>query len=504
MITPERMRALEANAAWLGVPRHLLMENAGAAVARELLKRRATSKRILVFAGLGNNGGDGFAAARHLANSGADVSVVLLGNPELIATVEARANWQALRNMRRSVRCYAIQDSADLRAWRGTRADAIVDAVLGTGIEGELREPVATAARIINAARAYKVAVDVPTGVDPLTGSAARNSVKCDLTVTFHDVKPGLKRAERCVGKVVVADIGIPREADTTAGPGDVLMALPKRRPESHKGEHGRLLVVGGGSRYTGAPALVGLAALRSGVDLATIAAPEEAASIISSFSPDLITIRLPGRDLEPNALPKLEEHLERSTAVVVGPGLGTSTATRDAVTKLARRIAETRPELPLLFDADGLKVMAAERRLLRNPRWLVTPHAREFELLTGMDLPSDIEGRLENVKAAARELGCVMLLKAHIDIAAAPSGEFALNYTGNPGMTVGGTGDVLAGTIGAFLSQGTETFRSAVAGAFICGRAGDLCRKERGYEFMASDVIEKLPTVFEEVRSYG
>jgi NAD(P)H-hydrate epimerase len=283
------------------------------------------------------------------------------------------------------------------------------------------------------------------------------------------------------------------------AGKEDVLAVLPKRRPEAHKGEYGRLLVVGGSSRYTGAPALVGLAALRSGVDLAVVAAPAETALVISSFSPDLITIRLKCHDLEPAALSQLREDIKRATAVVVGSGLGTLARTRDAVVELARTLAKT--ELPVLFDADGLKAMATERELLRNPRWVTTPHAREFELLTGMDLPKDTAGRAEEVKKAAKELGCIILLKAHVDVIASPDGKVALNQTGNPGMTVGGTGDVLAGIVGAFLSQGAEPFRAALAGAWVCGRAGDLCMKKKGYEFLASDVIEELPEVFKEVR---
>jgi NAD(P)H-hydrate epimerase len=502
MITPQRMRGLEANAAWLGIPRLLLMENAGAAVAREVAKRGIAGKRVLIFAGLGNNGGDGFVAARHLANAGASVEVVLLGDPKLIATTEARTNWQALQNMRRGIKCLVVRDSSELRTLKGKKVDVVIDAMLGIGAAGRLREPISSAARLINSMRAYKVAVDVPTGVDALTGETSSEAVRCHLTVTFHDVKPGLEKARRHAGEVVVADIGLPREAETTAGPGDVLMALPERRPEAHKGEHGRLLVVGGGSSYTGAPALVALAALRSGVDLATIAAPAEAATAISSFSPDLIVAKLPGKDLTPEALPELRRQLERCTAAVIGPGLGMLDATREAVVEFARELVKGYPELPVLFDADGLKAIAPERKLLRNRGWVLTPHAREFELLTGIDLPADVEGRLEQVRTAAKELGCVLLLKAHVDIVASPDGEFALNYTGNPGMTVGGTGDVLAGIVGAFLAQGVEPFRAAVAGAFACGRAGDLCKLEKGYEFTAFDVVQKLPAVFSEVRT--
>ena len=281
----------------------------------------------------------------------------------------------------------------------------------------------------------------------------------------------------------------------------DVRAVLPKRRPEAHKGDFGRLLVVGGSSRYTGAPALLGLAALRSGVDLVTIAAPAEAAKIISSFSPDLITVKLPCEDLEPASLALVGEELKRCEAVAIGSGLGTLPQTHDAVIGLAKTLAEKFPRLPALFDADGLKAVASERSLLKNPKWVLTPHAREFELLTGSDLPTDVKGRVDHVALAAKELSCVILLKSHVDVIASPDGEVVLNRTGNPGMTVGGTGDVLAGIVGAFLAQGVEPFKAALAGAFVSGRAGDLCLKEKGYEFVASDVIEKLPEVFREAR---
>jgi NAD(P)H-hydrate epimerase len=285
------------------------------------------------------------------------------------------------------------------------------------------------------------------------------------------------------------------------AGKGDVRAVIPKRWPESHKGDFGRLLVVGGGSRYVGAPALVGLAALRSGVDLAIITAPEKTAWTINSFSPDLITVKLPCRDLEPSALSELLSELERSTAVVVGPGLGTLAKTRDAVIELARTLREKHPALPVLFDADGLKALASDRGLAQGMPWVLTPHAGEFKILTGAELPPDMQGRVEQVQSAAKGLGCTVLLKAHVDIIASAGGNLKLNYTGNPGMTVGGTGDVLSGIVGAFLAQGIDPFRAAVAGAWACGRAGDLCLRDKGYEFVASDLIEKLPEVFREAR---
>lgn len=284
-------------------------------------------------------------------------------------------------------------------------------------------------------------------------------------------------------------------------GKADVRNVIPKRGPESHKGDFGRLLIVGGGSRYAGAPALVGLAALRSGVDLAVIAAPEKTAWAINSFSPDLITVKLSGQDLELSNLPDIYDELNRSSAIVVGPGLGSHSKTHEAVIKLAKTLMENHQNMPALFDAEALKALASKRDLLKGMPWVVTPHAGEFKILTGHGLPADLPGRVEQVKKAALEFGCAFVLKGHVDIIASSHGNMKLNYTGNPGMTVGGTGDVLSGIVGAFLSQGASPFDAAAAGAWVCGRAGDLCLRDMGYEFLASDVINKLPDVFKEVR---
>ncbi len=285
------------------------------------------------------------------------------------------------------------------------------------------------------------------------------------------------------------------------AGKVDVRAVLPTRRQDSHKGDFGRLLIIGGGSRYVGAPALTGLAALRCGVDLATIAAPEKTAWVMNSLSPDLITIKLPCEDLGPRVLQEIFAELKRSTAVVMGPGLGSNGETLDASVELAYKLRRSHPKLPALFDADGLKALTSDPILMRWMPWVLTPHAGEFKILTGSNLPSELSGRIKLVIMTAEKLRCVVLLKSHVDIISSPNGELKLNYTGNAGMTVGGTGDVLSGIVGAFLAQGAEPFKAAVAGAWACGRAGDLCLAEKGYEFLASDVIDKLPEVFKEVR---
>ncbi len=269
---------------------------------------------------------------------------------------------------------------------------------------------------------------------------------------------------------------------------------IPTRRPDSHKGDNGRVLVVGGSEQFVGAPALAALAALRSGADLAVIAAPEQAAWIINSFSPDLITIKLPGRVLTPRALQRLGRAVQRSDAVVLGPGLGDMPATLRAVRVLLSRLRNKKA----VVDADALKALPSSRL---SRRWVLTPHRGEFERIVGKALSGKRAKDISVMRVWAEKQEVTLLLKSPRDVVVAPDGKTALNPTGNAGMTVGGTGDVLAGIVGALLAQGLQPFEAACCAAWICGRAGDLCAREKGYEFVASDVIEKLPEVFAELR---
>lgn len=503
MIEIDRMRALEANSAWRGVSRKLLMENAGAQLVKELLERKQPN-RVNIFAGTGNNGGDGLVAARHMVNRGVKIGLVLLGRPRDIISQSAQENWQALTQMEDEIDFHIVRDSKEVSSLSNLEADVDVDAMLGTGISGRLREPIASAVEMINNRETYTAAVDVPTGLNPETGEIFENAVESDLTVTFHDSKPGLEKAEeKHVGDLNVADIGVPKAAEKRTGPGDVQMAISPRRLNSHKGQNGRVLVVGGGSRYVGAPALAGMAALKSGADLATIAISSKSTGIINSFSPDLITLDLPGEDLKAEAVSKIEAELRNSTALIVGPGLGMEDVTKEAVMKLMKVLSDDYSNLPVLLDADGLKIVSEKPDLLEDTNCLLTPHSGEFELLSGSDLPESDKERRDKLARVARELNIPILLKAHNDICASPDGRVVLNDTGNPGMTVGGTGDVLAGITGAFLSQGSEPFRAAAAGSFVCGLAGDLCSQEKGYEFTASDVKDSIPNAISNSKEY-
>ena len=495
-VTSRDMRALEINSEYFGVSRLVLMENAGRAMASEIASRFKPSKSVAIFCGLSGNGGDGFVAARHLSSMGFKITIVLAGRAREITDIPTQENWNALRFLKEAIHIYEVYDSTLVPQ---ITADIVVDALLGTGTKGKLRPPILQMTRKINAMEAFRVAVDVPTGIDSDTGGVLGDAVKADLTVTFHRTKKGLEKAKKHTGELVVKEIGLPKQFENFAGPGDVLVITKSRPSESHKGDFGRLLVIGGSETFSGAPTLVALGAMRTGVDLAYVAAPEKTAEAISSMSPDLITIKLKGEHLNPDNIHELEPYIERVDAVAMGPGLGLHHETVDAVKALVKTVENSAK--PLLLDADGLKAYAAFKWKLKVPL-VLTPHAGEYAILTGRKLGGDIEEKVADVQKTAEQLGAVILLKGATDIIC-DGKRFKLNFTGNPGMTVGGTGDVLSGIVSAFLSQKRDAFEAAAAGAFVNGAAGDFVFEEKGYHMVASDLVEWIPQVLNDPMSH-
>lgn len=496
-ITSREMRSLELNSKYYGVPRLLLMENAGNAVACETAARVKQGRRIAVFCGLGGNGGDGFVAARHLSAMGFAVNVFIAGKAGEITDKATSLNYGAISHLRTSVQVHEVPDISSLLSQNET--DVIIDALLGTGTKGKLRPPILDLVRKINASDAFKIAVDVPTGIDSDTGNVLGEAVKADVTVTFHRVKPGLLKAKKYVGDLVVRSIGIPREIEQFVGPGDVTRLTSARPSGAHKGDFGRLLVIGGSETYTGAPALVALGAMRTGVDLIYVAAPEKTARVISSLTPDMITIKLSGEYLNPANVAELKEHIQRADAVAFGPGLGTHTDTVKTVDPIVRLIE--RAQKPLLLDADALKAFARTRHKLKVPA-VLTPHAGEYAILEGKELPESLDGKIKMVKDTAKALDAVLLLKGNVDIVT-NGVQVKLNFTGNPGMTVGGTGDVLSGIIGGLMAQKVDAFEAAIAGAFVNGAAGDFVFAEKGFHMVASDLVEWIPKVLNNPMSH-
>jgi len=510
-IKAEEMHAIDVNCEYLGVSRLMLMENAGAETAKAILRRvNVKGKKVVIVAHTGNKGGDGFVTARHLSTLGAKVLLVLLGDPEKIRTDEARRNWKIVCEMESSIERIIIKDSSMIKylAEAAREADIIIDALLGTGIRGTLRSPILEAVKIINEAGekgAYIVSIDIPTGINPNTGEILGAAIKANLTVTHHKPKIGMltKEAKNYVGELYVANIGIPPEAELFTGPGDVLIAIKERKPTAHKGEFGRIVIIGGSKDYTGAPALAALAALRAGADLTIIIAPSRVASAIRSYSPNLIVREYQGEYLNDEGVTLALTEAEKADAIIIGPGLSLRSKVIESTTKLIEELKNAGKKI--VIDADAIKACSTKTEVLKELKGVITPHAGEFRILTGEKLPPEEEGwkkRIEIVRREAEKLKITILLKAHYDIISNGT-RVKVNRTGNPGMTVGGTGDVLAGLTAAFLAWGDDPFKAAVASSFINGLAGDIAVQEKGYHILASDLLEAIPKAFMIVEKY-
>jgi len=486
-MTPKDMMVIDANTEELGIPKASLMENSGHCLA-EIISGISKPCKISIYAGTGGNGGDGFVAARYLLNKGFEVNVYLLAHPSQIKSGESRRNWEVLQKINvglNNLKICVLEDSSDLQI---TDSDVIVDALLGTGVEGKLREPISSAVDVINNSLAIKVAADVPSGLDPLTGKVFDKAVKADITVTFHRIKLGLKDAKKgYVGNIHVCDIGIPNEAEIFTGPGD-LLRFNKRNKWSHKGQNGKVLVIGGSRDYSGAPAIAALSSLKSCVDLAIVATPSNVSNIIKSYSPDLIVKNLSKDFITPNDVDKILEFSKNIDSLVIGCGMGLEDETGVALKHLIDKIRK-----PMVIDADALKLVDIDLIEKIDSNIVLTPHANEFKELFGIKVPEKLEDKIQTVLKASVNCGATVLMKGAVDIIAS-NDKFRLNFTGNPGMTVGGTGDCLAGLVGGLLARGHEEYEAAFLGAYINGRAGDLAALKYGYNFTTSDLLKFIP----------
>ena len=488
-ITSDEMQAAEYNSEYLGVTHFQLMEAVGAKAAQEIATRLRgkPNPRIHVIAGPGKNGGDGFAIARHLASQGYKVKVTLVARTSDVHDESAKQQLDTIVQMTDSIQFESLPDSSQLRP---VEADIILDAILGYGVRGELRQPLLGAVRIINRSKGYKIGLDLPSGLDSDTGEPHGDAVKADLTISLHKIKQGLTKAPQYTGETIALPIGIPPEAETYTGPGDFKILWKPRPATAHKGDYGRLLIIGGSENFTGAPAFSALAATKCGTDLVYVASPAKTSDIIASYSPDLITVKLPGDHLNLRALPELSKWIATADAIVLGPGIGLHDETVDTVKKLISELGDQTK--PMVLDADALKIFGRSRRRLRNPT-VLTPHQGEFAQVLQRKISPDTQLRQEAAKQLATETGAVVVLKGDLDIIADAT-RLKMNRTGNPYMTVGGTGDVLTGIIGAFLAQKVEPFKAAAAGAFLNGLAGDMLMIEKGPTVTPLALVDHIP----------
>ena len=450
MISPLDSRVLDINSEMLGIEVDELMANAGEALA-DVITDLYSGKRILFVCGTGNNGGDGYVAARLL-----EADVAFFKEPKTVAAMNA---FRKIEN-----RPIQFEESI-LKDY-----DVIVDCVLGTGVSGEVRAPYSDYIRSVNGCGKTIISCDVPSGF----GTSL--CVRPKVTVTFHDIKEGMDESN--CGNIIVADIGIPEEAYTFVGSGDMLR-YPTPEDESHKGQNGRLLIIGGGP-YTGAPAMAGMAALRVGVDLVHIATPESSFQAVASACPTYIVHKLKGDRLDTDSMEYLIEMSKGMDTVLIGPGLGADEGTRRAIVEFIERC-----DRPMVVDADGVTSFRGD---IPKKNIVFTPHRGEFEKLARGAEPQDF----------AEKNQCTVVLKGHTDVIT-DGRRTRKNNAGTPAMTVGGTGDVLAGTIAGLLAKGMDPFDAGCLGAYICGRAGEKSFDEFSYGMLPTDIIDNIARVLRE-----
>jgi hydroxyethylthiazole kinase-like uncharacterized protein yjeF len=487
-VTTEQIRQLDQRTIAAGTSGEELMERAGYAVAKTAVQflKRSDSRSALLFAGKGNNGGDAFVAARHLAAAGCEPTVVLFCRRDEL-------HGDALTHFQRMVGVKITEWPCEPQG-----AGVIVDGLLGTGLRGDVCEPYAGAVKFINGLRLPVVAIDIPSGLDSDTGEVHGTCVRADVTVTMGLPKIGLLKpvATDFVGRIEVADIGFSREfvdefqtEVELLTSSDVTKLLPRRRRSAHKGDFGHLLVIAGSEGYTGAPVICAHAAARAGVGLVTLAVTRDIYPIVaSSCPPEVMPRPVTFDELTPN-------YLSQFDAIALGPGLGQKPEVQKAVWKLV-----TSASARMVADADALNALAHGVAALKKVkgRMMVTPHPGEMARLVGKSAKEVQAQRWEIARGFAQEYGVVTVLKGAGTVVADHSGKLWINSTGNPGMAKGGMGDALTGIIGALLAQGLSPFDAARAGVFVHGLAGDLASQKRGERAMlVSDLILSLGAAF-------
>ena len=502
------MMVTDYNCEYLGLSRLCLMESAGKSLAEEVGKIAvytfAKPVKVVIFTGSGGNGGDGFVAARYLLNRGYDVDIYML--KENIRSDDAKTNLEILENMKprlSRLNIYNLKTLEDINSCEVAQSKdsefVIVDGLLGTGIHGKLQTNIKRAIEIINESNGITISVDVPSGMDPLTGEINDLAVVPDYTISFHKIKTGVRDAdEELVGGLVTADIGIPFEAEYFVNYGDFLR-LKNRDSSSHKGNNGRLLVIGGSKDYSGAPAIAGMAAIGAGADLVYVASPQNAAEAIKSTSPDLIVKSLEGDKLSLKHYDEILSLVDNVDSVLIGPGAGI-----DEDTSKLFNILVTKIKKPIVLDADALKQV--ELSLIKNREDIIlTPHIFEFKSFFKVenDLKLDIDSydfskvdeNITEFQKIIRQIKGTVVVKGKYDLILSGN-KFKINKSGNAGMTVGGTGDALAGISASLLSQGLSSFDSASLATFINGLAGDEVYNIKGNGFSGTDLVSYIGSV--------
>ena len=509
----EEMRQIDRLAAEeYGLPELLLMESAGHRVAQamEHLLGSVDGKTICVLAGSGNNGGDAFAAARYLSNMGAKIKIFLTCEPAHLKTASSRMKKSGDKM---GLEVHGLEEDRD---WNRLHfalkfADAVLDGILGTGFNGELKKKVLRLIEEVNEAGKKVLSIDIPSGVEADTGKVSTVAVAADMTLTLGMPKVGhlLSPGADMTGQLIVDDIGIPKKLLQSEKIRQSLLdetlaqsLLPLRSKSVHKGDCGKILVIAGSLGMTGAAALAATSALRAGAGVVTLAVPASLQAILAGQLLEVMVQPVedagkPGRFGGEDALNRLLELAQRHDAALIGPGLGRALETQELI-----RLFVSRVNKPLIMDADAIFAFQSQPdNLSKLPQVpVLTPHLGEMAGLLGVSVPELRESLLPIVREAAEEYQCVFVVKSECTLVAYPDGMAFFSAVGNPGMATAGSGDVLAGTIAGLMKQ-TESGLAPLAGVYLHGRAGDIAYAEKGDSLLASDIRENLAKAVKELR---
>ncbi|MBQ5331444.1 MAG: NAD(P)H-hydrate dehydratase [Oscillospiraceae bacterium] len=476
-----------------------LMENAGRALAEETARRTEVyGKKALILCGKGNNGGDGFVCARYLKKLGADVTVVLMINAAPTGNADRQFTALASENIR-MIGVGELDYSQDY--------DIIVDAVFGTGFRGELPEQISLAFAALSRSSAFKAAADIPSGINADTGEAARGVMIPDITVTFGTVKTGMTLwpGKNLCSEIVIRDIGMTERDFESVGGIPVLCdekllrtVIPERRETSHKGNFGKLLIVGGSARYSGAAALAVSAALRSGAGIVSLAStPRVCDRVASSVYECTYADLIPADDgaISSASAERIENFARSSTVIAFGCGLTVS----EDLCILTREVVDTAKKLdiPIIIDGDGLNCLARiGTDILKGAKAVLTPHPAELARLLGLPLTAVLSDRSGCAERLTKASGAIVLAKGTPTYIVSPDGRAYASYTGNPGLSRGGSGDALTGVIAGICaaSGSTRLCECAAAGAYLFGKAADNAADDISEaNMLPSDVIQRL-----------
>ena len=505
-VTPVEIKNMDLKAAKnFGLREDLLMENAGAALADAVRKEVGGSIKdanIVFLCGRGNNGGDGFVAARVLLEKGYTVKV-------LCCFKEGESKGLSLKQLKK-LKPVVVEFLPSAFEEIIRESSVIVDALLGIGAQGEIEDPHKTWIRIVNRCSIPVISVDIPSGLDSLRGIPLGECVKAKLTLTMGLPKIGLlyENVTTYTGKLCVANIGYPEEIlEDTDSRIEVLAEeeakefVPGRVNPSHKRTYGHLFIVTGSPGFTGAGIMCGRAAMRTGVGLVTLGIPE---SLVSNYQPRLIEempVALTETDpglLGFKALPQILNWAHKTDTIVIGPGLSRASETMALVRDVVKYNAGT-----MLLDADGITALSENTDILNYTKGdtVITPHAGEMARLLHCSTEDVQEQRWALALEFAQAKKTNVVLKGARTVIAGRDGRFSVNITGNPGMATGGSGDVLSGIIGALIAQGLGCYNASVFGTYIHGLAGDIAAEEKGeISLIASDIINALPLAFKKL----